>query len=59
MGGQDGLALMVAGGGITLRPFSISCTVPVLVKLQSSLETAGIEFLNHGKPGVRLAMQVQ
>jgi DNA-binding XRE family transcriptional regulator len=23
--------------------------------IQSSLETAGIEFLNHGQPGVRLA----
>jgi hypothetical protein len=32
-----------------------TCTVPIFLKMKDSLEKAGIEFLNHGKPGVRLA----
>jgi len=31
-----------------------SCTVAIMHKLQRTLEGAGIEFLNHGRPGVRL-----
>jgi hypothetical protein len=27
---------------------------PTVVAVQQALETAGIEFLNHGQPGVRL-----
>ena len=33
-----------------------SCTVPILIKMKAALEKAGIEFLNHEKPGVRLTL---
>jgi len=32
----------------------IRCNTTTLRKVQTALETAGIEFLNHGEPGVRL-----
>jgi len=33
---------------------AIGCNAGTLHKVQASLEKAGIEFLNHGNPGVRI-----
>ncbi|WP_335645522.1 hypothetical protein [Methylobacterium durans] len=40
---------MEAKGSATL-----TSGVAIVHKVQSALEAAGIEFLNHGRPGVRL-----
>lgn len=34
---------------------TLSSGLDVIRKVQAALEAAGVEFLNHGQPGVRLA----
>lgn len=36
---------------------TLSSGLDVIRKVQEALEAAGVEFLNHGQPGVRLAKQ--
>ena len=57
---QDDLAKYSGVAISTIRRMealaTFTCTVPVMQKVQYSLEKAGIEFLNHGQPGVRLVV---
>ena len=38
---------------------TLTSGVDVVHKVQAVLEAAGVEFLNHGRPGVRLSMPSQ
>lgn len=56
---QDKLALKARVAIGTIRRMEslegpIRCNMSTLRKVQTALESAGIEFLNHGEPGVRL-----
>ena len=37
---------------------TLTSGLDVIRKVQAALEAAGVEFLNHGQPGVRLAKKV-
>jgi transcriptional regulator with XRE-family HTH domain len=60
---QDVLAVKSKVSVVTIRRQEaleeFSCGVPILHKLQRSLESAGIEFLNHKQPGVRLVKNMR
>lgn len=39
-------------------PATLTSGLDTIKRVQAALEAAGVEFLNHGQPGVRLAKRV-